>query len=212
VCDEIVRRGLGEKLRLYAYCSPVPFNRELAVSMKKAGFAGINFGVDSGDNEMLLRLKHHYAAENILNVAECCKDAGLSVMFDLLLGAPGETRESLRATINLMKQAAPTRIGVNIGVRVYPGTELADTIKRPEFAKGVIGSSGRLEPVFYFEPDLAPVMTQVLEELIGDDKRFFFFDPNKPDQNYNYNANLRLIEAVRAGLRGAYWDILGRIE
>jgi hypothetical protein len=49
-----------------------------------------------------------------------------------------------------------------------------------------------------------------LAELIGDDKRFFFFDPTRPEANYSYNANAVLTEALAAGARGAYWDILLR--
>ena len=30
VCREIVRRGLGGRLRWYAYCAPLPFTAELA--------------------------------------------------------------------------------------------------------------------------------------------------------------------------------------
>ncbi len=31
-------------------------------------------------------------------------------------------------------------------------------------------------------------------------------------ENYNYNDNLPLIEAIGKGARGAYWDILSRMR
>ena len=40
----------------------------------------------------------------------------MAVMLDLLLGAPGETRESLVCTVDLMKRARPDRVGVALGV------------------------------------------------------------------------------------------------
>ena len=35
-----------------------------------------------------------------------------------------------------------------------------------------------------------------------------FYDPSRPMQNYNCNANQRLVEAIQKGYRGAFWDIL----
>ena len=204
VCREIVRRGTGDRMRWYAYCSPAPFSRELARAMREAGCAGINFGADSGDRNMLRRLGRSFTPADILNATRRAKEAGMAVMLDLLLGSPGETRESLVRTVELMKQADPDRVGVSVGVRVYPGTELARQLPT--------GGEEPFEPVFFLEPQVAPFVFELLDTLIGDDRRFLFFDPSRPDRNYNYNANQRLIEAIGRGFRGAYWDILRRCE
>ncbi len=47
LCQAIIGAGLGDRLKWYTYCSPVPFDRELASLMKRAGCTGINFGDDS---------------------------------------------------------------------------------------------------------------------------------------------------------------------
>jgi hypothetical protein len=78
--------------------------------------------------------------------------------------------------------------------------------------RGLVGGDGAFEPVFFLELDVAPFASQLLDELIGDDERFFFFDSSRPDRNYNYNANEVLVEAIRKGFRGAYWDILRRCQ
>jgi radical SAM superfamily enzyme YgiQ (UPF0313 family) len=212
VCEEIIRRKLGDKLRWYAYCSPVPFSPELARSMHRAGCVGINFGVDNGDGEMLKRLRRNFRPDDIVNAVRLCREEGIAVMLDLLLGSPGETRESLIRTVELMRRAEPDRVGISLGVRVYPGTELADLVGQERLKEGFIGGNDLLEPLFFMEPGIAPFAFELLDELIGDDKRFFFFDPSRPDRNYNYNANQRLVEAIRDGYRGAYWDILRRYE
>ncbi|MBW2149888.1 MAG: radical SAM protein [Deltaproteobacteria bacterium] len=212
VCKEIIRRDLGDKLRWYAYCTPVPFSGELAGLMRGAGCVGINFGVDSGDEGMLRHLKRDFAPDDILKITRLCKEAGIAVMLDLLSGAPGETKESITRTVELMKRAGPDRIGVAVGVRVYPGTELAHLIVQEELRKGLVGGDDPGEPLFFIEPGVAPFAFELLDELIGGDRRFFFFDPSRPDRNYNYNANQLLVEAIREGYRGAYWDILRRYE
>ncbi len=52
----------------------------------------------------------------------------------------------------------------------------------------------------------------ILDRLIGGDGRFLFFDPSNPSSNYNYNANELLQNAISDGYRGAYWDILRRLQ
>lgn len=212
VCGALIRNGLGSRMRWYAYCSPASFSPELACKMRDAGCVGINFGADSGDPRMLKRLRRNYDRKAILSAASACRTAGMTVMFDLLLGSPGETRESIVSTIELMKSAAPDRVGIALGVRVYEGTELSDKIAGKNGRGGVTGGSDPSDPRFFLEPAVAPFASQLLNELIGEDERFLFFDPLQPDRNYNYNANDRLVEAIRQGYRGAYWDILRRYE
>ncbi len=212
ICREINRRNLGERLRWYAYCMPTPFSTELARLMRSAGCAGINFGVDNGDEEMLRRLRRDFTPEDISNAARSCKEVGIAVMFDLLLGSPGESKESLTRTIELMRQAKPDKVGVSLGVRVYEGTELANAVMQGEMKKGLVGGKNPSEPLFFMEPRIADFAFELLDKLVGDDKRFFFFDPSRPDRNYNYNANQILVDAIRKGYRGAYWDILSKFE
>jgi radical SAM superfamily enzyme YgiQ (UPF0313 family) len=222
ICNEISRRGLGQRLRWYAYCTPASFTRELSEAMRGAGCVGVNFGVDHGDERMLRRLGRPYTPQAILNATRWCQEAGMAVMLDLLLGSPGETRTSLVQTIELMQRAAPHRVGISLGIRVYPGTALErQVLAREESASpqgtgeretGLIGGKDLSEPLFFLEPNVAPFCFSLLDDLIGDDPRFLFFDPAKPDRNYNYNANQRLVEAIEAGYRGAYWDILRRLS
>ncbi len=208
VCEEIVRRGLGGKLRWYAYCAPAPFSQELAGLMRRAGCVGINFGADNGDAGMLDRLKRGYTPDDITSAVQACQDAGIAVMLDLLLGSPGETRESLIHTVELMKRIDPDRVGVSVGVRIYPGTPLADRVASEELAKGLVGGGDVCDPLFFVEPEIAPFAGRLLTDLIGDDERFFFTDPAQPETNYSYSANQRLVDAIAEGHRGAYWDIL----
>jgi hypothetical protein len=136
----------------------------------------------------------------------------MAVMLDLLIGSPGETRKTVIATIDLIKRAAPDRVGVAVGVRVYRGTELSNMVGQEAVRKGLIGGADESEPVFFLEPAVAPFVTELLDELIDNDERFFFFDSSRPERDYNYNANERLIQALEKGYRGAYWDILRKYE
>jgi radical SAM superfamily enzyme YgiQ (UPF0313 family) len=210
ICEAMVASGLGEKIRWYAYCSPAPFPGELARLMRRSGCIGINFGVDSGDSDMLKRLGRDFGPEEIRKAVRLCRGEGITVMIDLLVGGPGESRESITSSIDMMRSAGPDRIGVNIGVRVYPGTPLSEMVKTQK--AGLSGEGDPEEPLFYLEPGIASDVFSIVHSLTANDERFFFFDPSRPEKNYNYNDNQRLVEAIAAGRRGAYWDILRRVQ
>jgi radical SAM superfamily enzyme YgiQ (UPF0313 family) len=219
VCWEILHRGLGERLRWYVYASPKPFTRELAVLMRRAGCAGICFGVDSGCQQMLEVLGRDFSPEDLRQTARLCHGEGIPFMYDLLLGGPGETYESMAETVALMKEVGPSRVGMSLGVRIYPGTALAHMVRRegkltsnPNLKGDVEGNARFLEPIFYLSQEIGAAPGEALRHLVGGDRRFFLGSRDEIDQNYNYNDNSILVEAIRQGYRGAFWDILRRLE
>lgn len=218
VCRELVRRGLGQRLRWYTYASVGPFTEELARQMLAAGCAGINFGADSGDDDMLRRLGREFTVADLERTARLCHQHDIVFMYDLLLGGPGETPDSLRRTVETMRQLSPHRVGAWLGVRVYPGTALADMVRtqgpledNPSLHGTVAGNDSLLAPVFYVSAELGPEPGGLLAELVSGDERFFVSARDAARQNYNYNDNAVLMDAIRAGYRGAFWDILRRL-
>ncbi|MBI2909691.1 MAG: radical SAM protein [Chloroflexi bacterium] len=218
VCLELIKRGQGERVRWYTYASPVPFSDEMAVLFKRAGCAGVNFGVDSAHEGMLRTLRRDFTAEDLARTADICHRQGIVFMYDLLLGGPGETRDSLRQTVEAIKRLSPDRVGAALGVRVVPGTRLAALVRRqgpvasnPNLKGAVEGNDDFFAPVFYLSSELGPDPFSYLESLIGKDERFFVGAKGEAEQNYNYNENTALVKAIREGYRGAFWDILRRM-
>lgn len=218
VCREMIRRGLGQRVRWYVYCSPHPFSDELALAMKQAGCVGINFGSDSGCDRMLAALGRSYRRDAIREAVRACKAVGITVMVDLLLGGPGEDEASVRETIEFVRQLDPDRCGAATGVRLYPGTPLADTIRRqgplsanPNLRGCVKDNDSLLRPMFYFDRRLGDDPGSLVCDIIAGDERFFPPPRIKDATNYNYNDNRVLTDAISRGMRGAYWDILRRL-
>ncbi len=218
VCQRIIRRGLDKKMRWYTYMSPHPFSREMARLMARAGCAGINFGADSGSDKMLHNLGRSYGADQLVRNAGFLRDYKLTFMYDLLLGGPGETRETLKQTIELIKHVRPDRVGVSMGVRVVPGTALADMVEQagplgdnPNLQGALKGNQSMLEPIFYLDEGMGPNPGTYIQKLIDDDPMFLFANPEDMSKNYNYNNNRVLVQAIKKGARGAYWDILRKM-
>lgn len=218
VCESLVSAGLGERLRWYAYAHPLHFDADLARRMARAGCVGINFGVDHADPGQLRRLGRAYGPEHLRTVCAACREAGLETMFDLLLGGPGETRETLEAAIAFMRAIDVPRVGLSCGVRVYPNTHLAEYVRQqgplavnPSIFGVTEENEALLRPVFYVEAGLGADIHAIVSRLVDGDARFLHADPAQMAGNYNYNGNSRLAKAIRNGERGAYWDILRRI-
>jgi hypothetical protein len=115
---------------------------------------------------------------------------------------------------------SPDRVGAALGIRIFPGTRLAGVVRQSgplesnrNLHGAVVGNERLFRPVFYVSAELGEDPAQYLEELIGGDQRFLFMKPPQArDTNYNYNDNTRLVEAIRQGYRGAFWDILRRVS
>ncbi len=219
VCQAIIDAGLGKRIRWYCYASIHPFPSELAELMRQAGCVGINFGADSGCDRMLTALGRNYRADDIRRVVSACHRAGLIIMLDMLIGGPGENQDSLRESIELIKQVNPHRAGAATGLRIYPGTPLADMVRKqgslpdnPHLQGCLENNDDFYQPIFYLDQQLGDEPTELISTLIAGDQRFFPPPRREETANYNYNDNRPLEQAIANGHRGAFWDILRRAQ
>jgi tryptophan 2-C-methyltransferase len=219
VCNAMIESGLSEKIRWYAYCAPAPFDGELASLLKRAGCAGVDFGADSGCDDILSRLGRNFTTADLARTAAACHRHGIPFMYDLLLGGPGETRETVRATLDLVKSLDVDCVGLSIGVRVYPGTPLAELVAsegdmagNPSLCGAKSDNPDFLKPVFYLAPEVGPDLPDYVRNLVSGDARFFLPADTSGNSNYNYNENTVLVNAIERGARGAYWEILRRMQ
>ncbi len=211
VCDELIRRGLHRRIEWYAYGMPAPFPDELAKRMREAGCAGMNFGADAASDKMLRILKRTFTKADVGAAVETSRRHGLRYIIEILFGAPGETAETVKETVDYMKEIDAERVSVTAGLRVFPGTELermvrAEGISRdnPNLYGAVENNDDLIEPLFYLPTSIAPSPLEYIDELTRGDTRFFGVNTD----GFNYNANDLLVEAIADGARGAYWAIL----
>jgi len=222
VCEELRRRRLGERVRWYAYLAVTPFDADLARAMRRAGCVGINFTGDSAAEAMLATYRQPHRREDLAAAIRLCRENGMAVMIDLLLGGPGETPETAAETVEFLKRAGPDCVGAALGIRIYPGTEVAARLaaggpleENPGIRRRYEGCVDCFRPTFYISPALGEHPAAVVKDLIAGDERFF--EPaeevaGEDGKGYNYNDNTLLVEAIAAGARGAYWDILRRMR
>ena len=115
---------LCEKLKplklTWSCTSRVTTDRETLKAMKDAGCRLLIVGFESGDPQILKNIKKGATVERARAFAKDCHDL------------PGETKESIRNTINFAKSLDVETIQVSIA-HALPGTELYDYVKANGF-------------------------------------------------------------------------------
>ena len=89
-------------------------------------------GYESGDQQILKNIKKGATIERARDFTRDCKKLGLIIHGDFILGLPGETRETVRRTIDFAKELDVETIQVSLA-HAYPGTELYDFAKQNGF-------------------------------------------------------------------------------
>jgi hopanoid biosynthesis associated radical SAM protein HpnJ len=98
-------------------------------AMKEAGCRLLIVGYESGDPQILKNIKKGATVEMAERFTANCKKLGLLVHADFIIGLPGETRESIRRTVDFAKRLDTDTIQVSIA-HPYPGTEFMDYARK----------------------------------------------------------------------------------
>jgi tRNA A37 methylthiotransferase MiaB len=79
----------------------------LLEKMKRSGCIALDIGVESGSTEMLRSMGRKYAPETAVNIARFARELGIISNFNVVVGFPGETRDSIMRTAELIEKAQP---------------------------------------------------------------------------------------------------------
>lgn len=126
LCRKIVDAGL--KIRWGCNSRVDTIDKERLEWMMKAGCWVVAFGIESGDEEILKKMKKGTSLEKIRNAIKTCKEVGIKTHSFYIIGLPWETKESLEKTYNFAKELDTDFFDFNIA---YPllGTELYDIVQ-----------------------------------------------------------------------------------
>lgn len=91
-------------------------------AMKEAGCDWISYGIESGSDRMLERMKRMVTSEDCLRGIRMTREAGIHAEGSFLIGMFGETEETVRETVEFCRRADIT--APMLFVTPYPGTEI----------------------------------------------------------------------------------------
>lgn len=109
LCDAIYDRCIaqGMDIKWSSYARVNNLSAELLEKMRRAGCVALDIGVESGSDSMLRSMGREYRADAGVAVAERARELGIVTNFNVVVGFPGETRESITETAELIQRAAP---------------------------------------------------------------------------------------------------------
>lgn len=195
VCREILERRIS--IRWSCYLNPAYMTERLAELMAGAGCTGVEFGTDSLVDATLGILGKNFTFSKIKKASEICRKHGLKFCHFIFAGAPGDTDDILKLNIERLEEINPDAAVIMSGIRVFPGTRLAE-MAGTDLGTHAIG----LSPVFYLSENISR-LDAVVEEV---SKRRRWVMPG-----HEINLYPRLQKRLRErGIKGPLWEELSK--
>jgi tetratricopeptide (TPR) repeat protein len=175
-------------------------NEEILYWMRKAGCIQISFGVESGSEKIRRLLNKTFTTPQIEQAFSWTTRYGILSRAYFIYGCPGESRETIQESIDLMRRIKPLGTVFYI-LDLFPGTALYDVYRRLFGVTDAIWLE-RIEDILYFETDPNLDRDQVLSfgRMLRD-----AFHENLPD----FVLSLDLVE--RKDLYPQHADFLSRL-
>ena len=120
------KRKRGLKFTWAAFARADSVDIELLGLMKEHGCDTVFFGVESGNQQMLDRIKKRVTLDRIRKAVADCKTVGMTVFASFIAGLPGETYDTLMDSHNFARE-----LDVVYGYHFlapFPGTQVKENI------------------------------------------------------------------------------------
>lgn len=103
-------------------------DRELVALLKRSGCWQVNFGIESGDPEIVARHRKLYQLERVREKLAMVRESGMRVKGLFMMGFPGETEQSIRRTIDFAVSLPLDEVNVT-KFTPFPGAPAFATIR-----------------------------------------------------------------------------------
>ena len=149
LCQTIIEARLDIDFWCIVY--PKWVDEELVELMRRAGCSQISLGFESGSDAVLQSMNKRFNRMEVKVVSELFRAAGIARWGFLLLGGPGETRNTVEESLDFAESLSLETLKITVGLRIYPQTALA----RTAVAESMIGAEeDLLLPRFYLASSL----------------------------------------------------------
>ena len=195
ICREIIDRNLT--VNWSCYVNPRFMTRRLSGLMVSSGCTSVEFGSDAADEMMLANLGKGFTLEDLRRASILCRDVGLSFCHSVLLGGPGETMETVKRSLEAIREMSPTAVICMVGIRVFPNTRLHALALK----EGLIDpEQSSLEPLFYLSPAVRDEILPWIKAFSKENSSWIF-----PGLNINMDVKLQK-KLRRFGIKGPLWE------
>jgi anaerobic magnesium-protoporphyrin IX monomethyl ester cyclase len=142
--------------------------------MKKAGCHTLHVGIESANPEILKNIRKNISLDQARKTVENIKSSGLNVVTYFMLGLPGETKYTMRKTLEFAKELDPDATTFSLATP-HPKTLFHTWLKQKKYLKNVDYSkyNPMLPPVY----DLPNLKSEDIYKFMNYAQRDFYLRP-----------------------------------
>ncbi|MCB4790816.1 MAG: B12-binding domain-containing radical SAM protein [Elusimicrobia bacterium] len=135
ICNALKEQKLGLTWSCHGRIDILYKHPELIPLMKNSGCWYISLGIESGNAEVLKKIRKNITLEQVDSVVNQLNSAGIHTKGFFMIGHPYDTKESIRDTIDFAKSLPLGSVQFSYTIP-YPGTELFDIAINHGFFEG----------------------------------------------------------------------------
>jgi radical SAM superfamily enzyme YgiQ (UPF0313 family) len=146
ICEELI--AIRDDVHVWWECmlNPGFLNEKLVFMLKMARCRRIDLSIESASDTVLRNLGKNFCVQDIRNAIHLLKEYKIAFGTWILFGGPGETKDTIRETLNFLADLAVPEVLFSIGLRVCPRTRLEKTMRR---SGAITEDQDLLNPVFH---------------------------------------------------------------
>lgn len=117
-CQEIIRRNRDIRWSTIDL-KPIGITDDLLELLKESGCTSLSLDTAVASEKMLKSMHRGYTVEQVKESLTCLAHANVPFGVSLLLGAPGETPETIAETLSVIDSFQISRLSVTIGINLW---------------------------------------------------------------------------------------------
>lgn len=167
----------------------------------RSGMRWLLIGVESGSPETLARIRKDITLDQVFHCARICARLGITVVFPVIVGFPGESAQSIQASIDVAKRLRAMSPGFDTPIfyfKPYPGSSITDEAIRDGYR--LPATLGEWADFDFVEGSSGPWVDDERFEMI---ERFKFYNRIAWGRRGPLQRPLQLL--ARARCRGDYY-------
>ncbi len=130
-CELLIKDGICGKVKWICQSRVDHAEPELLKLMRRAGCRVIAYGIESGNPEIIKKIRKGITHEQAMEAVRWTRRAGILADTNFIIGHPGDTRETIRETVSFAMRLNADLASFSLLVP-FPGTEVARMAERGE--------------------------------------------------------------------------------
>ena len=163
-----------------AFFKPQGLDGRAIELMKETGLNAAEIGSDASSDTTLRKLGKTFLFKDIISCNELFAKYEVAAAHYFMFGTPGETKQTVLDGITNIKSLQKTVSFIFMGIRILPGTLLADLAEEQGIIKP---GQDLLEPVYYIAPGIDRVWLQETLTEAFKGRRNYVFPPDAFDNS-----------------------------